>query len=573
MPLASPDVDDAPFPRMPRGYRWACLAGSLLAGLLFCWVLSVGHAHLAPERGGSGFYDAQTRALLDGHWDIPPGELSIEAIENDGKTFTYFGPVPALIRMPVLLVTDDLDGRLTQISMLGAFATTMAALSMLMWRVRVLVRGTRGLHRRELAITSLFVFGLGGGSIVVFLASQAVVYHEAILWGIAFALCSYLQQVGFLVAPGRRTLGLSGIFAGLALLTRASVGAGPVVALGLVMLVYLFRAIRGRSGRVTRGLVPQLDAPKPRHHLLGVFLAVMIPVSFYMAVNYAKFDHPLRLPLNQQVFSDLDPNRQAALADNSGSLFGVKFIPTTLWQYSRPDAVEPDGLAPWINFPRQPTTVVGDVTFDTLDEASSIPVTMPLLAVLGVVGVVALCRPPPRRGPDLRVLRLPVVGAAAGAFTVLTIAFVANRYLGDAFPLLALLAIAGLHRLGRWFGAKLRAPSVLVGGVLLVLGLWGVAANLAFALEYQRLIAPADPSDRAAFIGFQYDLPFSDTSQVTQGPPLEGDLTGSHLLPSIGPRGAILIMGDCDGMYWSDGFSWSSIDDPDVCRTVRARVR
>ena len=29
-----------------------------------------------------------------------------------GRTFTYFGPVPALLRIPIVAVTDAFDGRL-----------------------------------------------------------------------------------------------------------------------------------------------------------------------------------------------------------------------------------------------------------------------------------------------------------------------------------------------------------------------------------------------------------------------------------------------------------------------------
>ena len=92
---------------MDRRFRAACLVGALAATVVFGWVLFLGRVGLADERPAGDFYDAQARALFDGRWDLPPEVLSIEAFVVDGKTYTYFGPVPAILRMPVLAVTDE----------------------------------------------------------------------------------------------------------------------------------------------------------------------------------------------------------------------------------------------------------------------------------------------------------------------------------------------------------------------------------------------------------------------------------------------------------------------------------
>jgi hypothetical protein len=551
---------------MDRRFRAACLVGALAATVVFGWVLFLGRVGLADERPAGDFYDAQARALFDGRWDLRPEVLSIEAFVVDGKTYTYFGPVPALLRMPVLAVTDRFDGRLTQVSMLGAFAVTMVGVSLLAWRVRTLVRGDDPVHRREAIITSLFVFGLGAGSIVLYLASQAVVYHEAILWGIALSLLAYHSILGWLVRPARRTLLLASVFASLAFLTRASVGLGPVAALGLAFAVVAAAAISGSADGAAprpwvRAFVPGLERRPSGRRVAACAVAVLAPLTLYASVNLAKFDTPFRLPLEKQAFSDLDPNRQAALDDNDGSLFGLKFVPTALWQSLRPDAISFDDAPPWINFPRSPPTVIGDVTFDTLDESSSATATMPLLVVLGVVGLVAVVAV--RRDSDrsaLAALRLPVAGAVVGFGATLTIAFVAHRYLGDAFPLLVLLSLAGLHVCGRRFGGPPTKGSIVLGTVLLVLGAWGVATNVALAVEYQRLIAPVDAETRYDFIRFQADV--GDVGAALTS--LDGESVPS---PTPGERGDVVIYGledgdfVCDALLWSDGRNWYVLEN------------
>ena len=59
----------------------------------------------------SNFYDLQARALLDGHLWVPDQSLGIEGFVVDGHTYMYFPPFPALLRVPVLLLTDRFDGR------------------------------------------------------------------------------------------------------------------------------------------------------------------------------------------------------------------------------------------------------------------------------------------------------------------------------------------------------------------------------------------------------------------------------------------------------------------------------
>ena len=218
-------------------------------------------------------------------------------------------------------------------------------------------------------------------------------------------------------------------------------------------------------------------------------------------------------------------------------------------QYARPDALEFNALAPWINFPRRQATVLGNAVFDTRDETSSAPASMPLLVVLSVVGVVAMIRPPPvENGPTLAALRIPFIGSLVGVVPTLTIAFIANRYLGDLVPVLLLGGLTGINVIGRWWGSGAIAARSAVAAGLVVLGLWGVTANLALAIEYQRLIAPVDLRTRVAFVSWQYTLHKGrhGIEPFLHGPP--------------GPRGTLQV---ADGRCrWSDGFSWYVLAAP-----------
>ena len=77
----------------------------------------------------------------DGHLAIPKGAIGVEAFVHNGHEYTYFGPFPSLIRMPILALTHAYDARLTAPSMLVAWILTAAFCSLLVWRVRVMMRG------------------------------------------------------------------------------------------------------------------------------------------------------------------------------------------------------------------------------------------------------------------------------------------------------------------------------------------------------------------------------------------------------------------------------------------------
>ncbi len=549
------------FPPVAPGFRIASLIGGALASLLFLWVLLVGRTELtaAPT---SDFYDLQARAWFDGDWHVEDvtdpvtGEsynpLSIEAFVVEGRSYMYFGPVPSMLRVPVLASTDTLDGELTQPSMFVAFLVALWATHLLSWRIRVLVRGSEPVGRVEQVVAGATLGAVGGGTVLLYLGSQPVVYHEAALWGVAFALLSYHAAIEVVSRATPRAVVTAGVFAGLALHTRASVGLGPVVALALLSAVTALRAFGGeRFAWATRWSLPR-DVHPPGGTVALLAAVTVLPVLVYAAVNMARFDEPFRLPIEKQVFSGIDPNRIAALEDNSGSIFGLRYLPTTAWQYLRPDALEIDAVLPWVNFPRDQATVVGDVVFDTRDEASSVPATMPVLAVMAIVGVVAVARS--SRRPDLMVLRLPLIGAACGCLGVLAIAFIAHRYLVDFLPLLLLAGLAGLHVAFCWMSGRGSRAAQVCGVGLALLAVWGLAANLALAVEYQRVIAPVEPSTRWAFL------------EVQHGAALETTTWDSAALPDpTGSRGRVLSWvqdGSC-AVVWTDGFEWTEVPEAD----------
>jgi hypothetical protein len=551
--------------------------GALLALVVFGWVVSLGLQPLAGEALGD-FYDVQARALMDGHWDVAPDAVSFERFAVDGRYYTYFGPWPSLLRAPVLLVTDQLDGRLSRTSMVLAFAVYLAATVRVLWQVRSLLPARRP-TRRELIAVAGFVFVAGCGSTALFLGSRAWVYHEAILWGVAWSVASFSFLLDYLARPTTRALTLTAVTATLAVLSRASVGAGPILALGAVLAVQLLQraaSARRRSGR-SRDVDPRgpddratgiarrlgLEPAVLRRPLWPMVVAISIPVGLYAYVNFAKFGTPFGLPIDKQDLLLQHPERRAAL-EISGSLFSPRFAPTNLLQYLRPDAIAFDRLFPWVTFSRPPWQV-GGVPFDNIEPSASVTAVSTVLVLLAVIGVVAVVRGPGRGAPAVGRLRVPLLAAAAATVGIILLGVHFQRYEGDFLPLLVVAAAAGLAWLPRVLAKLDGWPRAAARWGLVALAAWSCWATLSLTLQYQRLYSAFQRSDaRIDFVDLQLDvgdaLGTGGPSRVEQGPSLPDPVGAPFRGDSGAALGDYFIVGDCEALYVSSRKGWEQVE-------------
>jgi hypothetical protein len=189
--------------------------------------------------------------------------------------------------------------------------------------------------------------------------------------------------------------------------------------------------------------------------------------------------------------------------------------------------------------------VYGNITFAAIDPTSSLPASMPFLFVLSVVGAAVLF------GRRFAALRMLAVGGLVGGLGVVTIPFTSQRYLSDFLPLIVVLAGAGLYAVldmtSAW-GSRLRRTTYVAFAALAVFSL---ALNFGLALVYQRAYSPfTGESERAAFVRFQRAAPGGSAMTVRSG----------STLPKPLAAGTLFVLGNCDGVYWSDGTAWHAIE-------------
>jgi hypothetical protein len=376
----------------------------------------------------------------------------------------------------------------------------------------------------------------------------------------AFAVCSFDQIVAFLRGPNGRRLARASIFGGCAVLSRAATGAGTLLALGLVLVVVVLVSFWPRTRRWTTWTGVSDDAAQ-RRWIPGLVAGIAIPTAVYAAFSYAKFETLFSVPYDAQVESQLNPHRIEVLARNHNSLFTLKAIPTQLWQYFRPDAIRVHGTFPWVGGPTGFPTVIGDLLFDQREHTVSITAGMPLLVILAVVGLIALVR-----RPALSVLRLSAIAALVVLPVSLSILFIAQRYASDLFPLLLLLAVPGLFVAITWLErltVSWRRVVVAVGAVVVALGCW---TGVAVALEYQRDLSSLVTVDvRRDYVDWQWRI--ADALGFGAPQVVTGDA-----LPAPMHRGTLFVVGNCAGLYVSDGEEWNPVERSNAGGHFRVRV-
>jgi hypothetical protein len=529
-----------------RRYVVACAAGVTASMAVLTWFVARGTTSLFARQPMSAFYEAQARALFHGHWDASSAAFTFERFNIGGRFYTYFGPWPSLARMPVMLVTDRFDGRMSRVSVLLACLTLLLATCRLGWLALRLVRDDSRLRTSELVAVGGLVFVTGCGSLVVFLASWTAVYHEAIIWGAAWSVASLTCLVGHLASGSRRQLGLAGTFAAFALLSRASVGLGPMAALGLLLLVRLWQARRG--------------VPIDRRTWVVLAACLVVPATIHAYVNTVKFANPLGVPpYEKQDLLAHWPTRVPALAANGGHLFGVKYAPTILVQYLRPDGIAFNHAFPWVAFAR-PAHVIGNAVFDARNPSTSVPAAAPLLFVLAVVGIVLALRR--RELPSV----VPFVGAAVGGVGAVSLAFIDQRYQGDFLPLLVVPAAFGLWSVVGGLARAGRLLRIAGTSLLVVAGAWSCWANVGLSYLYQRAGYPyATTADRASLVRLQ--LAVDHRLGAGPGHVVQGAAPGTP-----GPLNGLFVQGDCEQVLWSDGREWHPVETTPATGHVRLRV-
>ncbi len=445
-------------------HRWF-VAAAAVASLGYAWLVTLGTFRFnEPEVFGS-FYDYQAASLLAGRLDVPEEAIGGEAFEARGKFYGYFGPTPAVLRMP-FTAFGVAFGKLSRGLMLAYFIASLVAAYLILREAQRAIRPTTGAEDDAplSAFAVLVLVGsVGWGSTIFFLGSRGLIFHEAILAGIAFALWSVWCSLRHLRVPtgrwwiGALTCGVASVHA------RPPTGLFALTLLGLVAIAVWWRSPNARW------TMANLRRPAAIGSLCALGFLSLNGLAW---LKFRTFDPaPLRLSRPYA-----DPGR---LAHIDGKSFHLVNLPYNFDTYVlRPNFRFERGF-PWIylgsNTPRRDFP---QAKIDLPDFTLAVPYAMPslfLLATLGAAGA-WIARPGARLGVALLwVAVLPMTLALFAAIAT------AQRYTGDFCPFLIGAAAFGLAAAE---SAPLGARRFFRATIALAT-LCAIAVTVALTIQYQ----------------------------------------------------------------------------------------
>jgi len=425
-------------------------------GLLFFALLTRGSFDPFHSFHGPGsfdpFYDGQALSILHGRLNVLPVEIDGEAIVINGRSYGYFGIVPAVLRLPFIGLFSDRWPYLAPWSFLGAFATEAAATIGLVRWVRRQVSVAR--WWAPLAEAGFVAIVLGSASL--FVAVRPYKYEEAIAWGVAFGLATFWAILRLSETASTHHAVLAVLFAACSIGSRPSIGAGSCAVLIVAGLMWW-----------------------PRSPKIALVLGAGATLAFgsYVLVNELKFHTALSPPYVDHVQFRTNPQRLALARAGSNHL---SLLPTNLFQYVRPDTLHFLGKFPWVTFRMpayHPVRIFGSPKFDGIFASASITDTMPTLTVLAMIGIACIHR--------FKAAWPVLVGGVVTAGVTLTFFGEIERYIPDFVPLLAALGALGLITLIEWQPRRFRGPPIYA--LLSVGAVWSVYTMAALVKDATRI--------------------------------------------------------------------------------------
>lgn len=245
-----------------------------LCGASLFWLITYGTGDLAQGELYGYFFDELGQNLSHGRIDIDPEILGEEAFTNNGKTYTYFGVFPMLIRWLPNAILPKLYGQWSRLSCYVAGLLIVWAACLI---TNVNLRANKNLlpPAKNLLIVSMPIL-LTFGTPFFFLMSCGYIYHEISLWALAW--CLWGMYFVFSLNP-REPARETSLYLGLSTCAAGAFLSKPTYAVPLFLILGL--CFVWNYG--------DLHNPNSLKRWLLVSLPILLTLAFQAWYNWARF--------------------------------------------------------------------------------------------------------------------------------------------------------------------------------------------------------------------------------------------------------------------------------------------
>ena len=393
---------------------------TILAVALWLFSTTAGDQVFVSDMLGEA-YDSQAEHFLRGDVNVDGEAIRHEAMIVHGKARMYFGPLPALLRIPLNFVYPAGRGRWSRISVFSAAMIALCAFAALI-RDALAKSVVKPIARERFAIVCLVAFAFA--SPLLLLLGEASIYNEAAAWGLAGSIAALLfafrcrERSGWHLTTNLVAFSIS---AGAALLARVSFGV-PL----LIVAVLLATRIR---------------PPRRAWNLIALLLPMVAAAAFHMLLSYERFGSIVGVNYDYYINST-----QREFARTQG-MFRLTRVPYAFGDYFalRPPSLEAE--PPFFHAERHAYGVTGTrrlTSVPTSEAYISIPWCSAWLVAGALAGSVMIFR----KGYADSFERLVAAALVLECLAILAYFAIAQRYAADFYPLLVVGFIVFLRRGG-----------------------------------------------------------------------------------------------------------------------------
>jgi len=353
-----------------------------------------------------GAYDSQAEHFLRGDVGVDADAIAHETMNVNGKVRMYFGPFPALLRIPLNFIYPAGHGKWSRIS---GFCAGVIALFAFAGLVGTALRSSPLSPRARNRIGNACMVGFAFGSPLLLLLGNLSIYDEAIIWGFAWSVAALYFVWRSRTTEGAaltRSLLAFSICAGAALLSRATFGA-PFVLIAPLLAIRLFHR-------------------QPIRNITALLLPLGTAFVFYLFLSYARFGDFSGMNMRYNV----NPV-QRDFAVKHGR-FRLQRVPYSFADYFFLRSPKLQREAPFLKANRQDYQDTNLYVMPFTETYSSLLWSSSWIVLGAVIGVAILLRPGRSRGVDRAIAAIFLLQV----IVILSFMGLCQRYIAELFPFL-----------------------------------------------------------------------------------------------------------------------------------------
>jgi len=377
----------------------------VLSVVLWIFTMTGGQQIFVKEVLG-GAFDSQAEHFLRGDFGVDASAIGHETMNVNGKVRMYFGPFPALLRVPLNFIYPASHGQGSRIS---GFCAGLIALFTFAGLVGTALRSSPLSSGARNWIGNACMIGFALGSPLLLLLGNLSIYDEAIIWGFAWSVAALYFACRSRTTEGAaltRSLLAFSFCAGAALLSRATFGA-PFVLIAPLLAVRLFHR-------------------QPIRNITALLLPLGTAFVFYLFLSYARFGDFSGMNMRYNI----NPV-QRDFAIKHG-LFRIERVPYSFADYFVLRTPKLQREAPFLKANRQDYDPENLYVMPFTETYSSLLWSSSWILLGGVIGVAMLVRPGGADGVDRAVAAIFLLQV----IVILSFMGLAQRYLAEFFPFL-----------------------------------------------------------------------------------------------------------------------------------------